>query len=212
MASLPRPLIGLFVAAVAFFAIWTVALKPGSSSSGSRSGSSPSPNAYSAAIAKAHAAAAATAKQSAADGAPVAAATTAKVAPATHAAPARTRHVAPGHAAVRPAATNLPSMATVMQAIASHKTVALLVFNPSGADDTAVKAELASIPTHRGQVAKFAVPENQLSHFSALTNRVPVNGTPTLILIDKRGHASSLVGFVDQLEMAQRISDTLRVK
>jgi hypothetical protein len=33
MASLPRPLLAVLVAAVAFFAVWTVALKPSSSSS-----------------------------------------------------------------------------------------------------------------------------------------------------------------------------------
>jgi cytoskeletal protein RodZ len=233
MASLPRPLIGLLVAAIAFFAIWTVALKPSSSSGGSTS--SPSPNIAASAIAKAHQASTASDRASAADGAPVSSATQASPTPATHTTPAsRTApgthtapathtlpatHTAPAtHAAApkrhvaKPATSSAPSAASVMGAIAAHKTVALLFFNPSAPDDNAVKRELAAIPSGNRELAKFAVPESQLAQYNRVTAGVPVNATPTLILIDKHGKATSLVGFADQLEIAQRISDALGVK
>jgi hypothetical protein len=38
MARLPKPLIGLLLATIVFFAIWMVALKPKSSSGGSQGG------------------------------------------------------------------------------------------------------------------------------------------------------------------------------
>jgi hypothetical protein len=216
MASLPRPLLALLVATVASFAVWTVALKPGSSPGGSAN--SPTAPIYQSAIAKAHQAVAQSAQASAADGAPV----SSGAAPATHAksAPATTLH----HAK---AAITLPSVATtsakassrpavsqksVLTAISAHKVVALLFYNPAAPDDTAVRQELSGISGDRGQVAKFTVPVSQLSHFGALTAKVPVNVTPTLIVIDKQAQVTSLVGFTDRFEIAQRISDAVRAK
>jgi hypothetical protein len=213
MASLPKPLIGLLVASVAFFALYTVALKPSSSGSNG-SANSPTAPVYQSAIAKAHQAVTTSAQASVAHGGTVS--TTS--APATHttAAPSTHATVAPKAAhAAKPVAAK-PSRATsvksVLAAISAHKTVALLFFNPAAADDKAVKQELAGLSTHKGAVAKFAVPVSRLSEFGSLTARVPVNATPTLILIDKQGQASSLVGFADRFELSHRISGALSVK
>lgn len=230
MASLPRPLIGLLVATAAFFALWTVALKPSSGSNGSAN--SPTAPVYQSAIAKAHQAVATSAQASVAHGGTVsttpATATQTTAATATHtSAPAATRTTAPpaapkaakaSEAATKPAIakaskpTGGTSVKSVLAAISAHKTVALLFFNPAAADDNAVKQELAQLSTHKGAVAKFAVPLSRLSQFGSVTSRVPVNATPTLILIDKQGQASSLVGFTDQFELSQRISGALSVK
>jgi hypothetical protein len=217
MASLPRPLLALLVATVASFAVWTVALKPGSSPGGSAN--SPTAPIFQSAIAKAHKAVAQSAQANAADGAPVssgaAPVTHAKSAPATtlhHVAKAATTHPSVATTSAKPNSGPPVSQKSVLAAISAHRVVALLFYNPAAPDDTAVRHELAGISGDRGQVAKFTVPVTQLSHFGALTAKVPVNATPTLIVIDKQGQATSLVGFTDRFEIAQRISDAVRAK
>src|SRR5947209_19675589 len=93
MGTLPKPLIGLLLGTVAFFAIWMVALKPHSSASG---GSQGGVGQYQSAINKAHQAVATSNQANAKLGAPTAttaapasgAKTATKVAPVTKASPA----------------------------------------------------------------------------------------------------------------------------
>jgi hypothetical protein len=218
MASVPRPLLALLVATVAAFAIWTVALKPGSSTGGSAN--SPTAPVYQSAIAKAHQAVAASAKGSAADGAPV----TSTAAPAARPKPATATHssvASPSKVTSLPSTTKAKASSkakghpavsekSVLAAISAHKVVALLFYNPAAPDDVAVAHELAGVSTDHGQAATFAVPVSQMSQFGAITAKVPIDATPTLTFIDKRGQATSLVGFADRFEIAQRVSQALR--
>ncbi|MGN6871767.1 MAG: hypothetical protein ACTHMY_25530, partial [Solirubrobacteraceae bacterium] len=101
---------------------------------------------------------------------------------------------------------------TVGTAIRAGKVVAILFYNDAAADDRAMKSELAAIPTHKGQVVKVAVPVSQLIQFSSLTQTVDVNTAPELVLIDHARQASTLVGYADSVEIAQRINDALAAK
>lgn len=175
MASLPRPLLAALVAVIAAFAIWTVALKPSSSSSTTV----PAP-----ASTVAHQAAAASK-------------------PHAVAAPAKPK--AAVHHATSP-------LATLTAALAAHKVVALLFYNPAGADDQFDRFALKTISTHHGAVVKLAVPVDQLAKYSTITNQVPVTTSPTLIVIDRHRQASTLVGFADPLEFSQLVSAALRAK
>jgi hypothetical protein len=103
-------------------------------------------------------------------------------------------------------------LSTVQKAMADHKVVAMLFYNPLAADDKAVKQELAGVPTHRGQVVKLTIPLSEASSFTAVTQQVPVNFSPTLVLISPNGQAGEIVGFSDQLEIAQRVVDALAAK
>jgi hypothetical protein len=97
----------------------------------------------------------------------------------------------------------------VTHALLSKRVVALLFYNPAGADDRAVRRELAAIPTHRHQVVKLAVPISELSRYPVITEQVPVQQSPTLVLIDRDRQASTIVGFTDTFEIAQRVLDAL---
>jgi cytoskeletal protein RodZ len=236
MGTLPKPLIGLLLGTVAFFAIWMVALKPHSSSSGGSQGGA---GQYQPAINQAHQAVTTSNQANAKLGAPTATtsattpaattsipqpatkakaatATTAKAATATtaKAATATTAKAAP---ATKPATQSAAESATasaktVGTAIRAGKVVAILFYNDAAADDRAVKTELAAIPTHGGQVVKVAVPVSQLIQFSSLTQTVDVNTAPELVLIDHARQASTLVGYADGVEIAQRINDALASK
>jgi hypothetical protein len=227
MGTLPKPLIGLLLGTVAFFAIWMVALKPHSSSSG---GSQGGVGQYQGAIDKAHQAVTTSNQANAKLGAPTSttsATTPAATTPAATAqaqatkAPAKPVTKAKATPTTKPttkpttvpssaAATNAPQ--TVATAIRAGKVVAILFYNDAAPDDRAVKSELAAIPTHGGQVVKVAVPLSQLIQFSSLTQTVDVNTAPELVLIDHARQASTLVGYADGVEIGQRIDDALAAK
>lgn len=213
MDNVSRPLIALLVGSVAFLALWLVALKPsGSSTSGKQGGLGQ----YQSAINKAHQAAATANAATAAEGGTAMSATTAATAAtstkaataAATAKPAQTARHLGVSASMKVRATANP--VTVMNhALQARKVVALLFYNPAATDDKAVKQELAAVPTHGGKVVKLAVPVTRLAQYSLVTNQVPIEVSPTLVLIDKARRASTIVGFSDRFEIAQRVADAL---
>jgi hypothetical protein len=233
MAHVSRPLIGLLVSAVAFFAVWTIALKPSSSSSGGAN--NPTSGAYQSAIAQAHQAVTTSAKGGAADGAPVTSTpssnTPSATTPATTAPKATTSTATKAHTTAAAGATKATKVTTapkvttttkaagvsaatrrvnsVTSALHAHKVVALLFYNGAAADDQAVETELAAASVNKAQVVKLEVPVTELSRYPFITNQVQVNSSPTLVLIDRSGQATTIVGFADRFEIAQRIADTL---
>ncbi|MGZ4185680.1 MAG: hypothetical protein ACXVEW_09980 [Solirubrobacteraceae bacterium] len=192
MANLPRPLIGLLVATIAFFAVWTIALRP-SSSGGPVSSSS-------------HAAPPATQPNPAASAHADADAAASHAATATHASATKAKPV------VKHTVTPQQRQSTIETALTKHRVVAILFFNPAAADDRAVKHELDAIPARGGKVVKLAVPLSELTRYPVITNQVQVTESPTLVLIDGQRKADMLTGFLDQLELSQRVSDALAVK
>jgi hypothetical protein len=231
MANVSRPLIALLVGTVAFFALWLVALKPHSPTSGSSSsGVGQFQGPINAAKGVQKTVDTSAAKDGGTSGRTVspASATPAKASTttATPAAtttptattPAATTPAATTPAATTPAATTISSstppaakvrLTTVQQALKSHKVIALLFYNPAAPDDRSVKQELRSIPTHRGAVVKLTVPLSELSRYTAITDQVQVQYSPTLVLIDREANASTIVGFADTFEIAQRLEDAL---
>jgi hypothetical protein len=192
MANLPRPLIGLLVATVAFFAVWTVALRP-SSSSGPVSSSS-----HSAPAASPPKPAAATASHASAS-ASVSSASAAKAKAVTK-------------PAVKHTVSAQQRQSVIESGLSQHKVLAILFFNPAAADDQAVKHELDAIPARGGKVVKLAVPLSEITRYPVITNQVQVTESPTLVLIDGQRKADMLTGYLDQFELAQRVSDALSVK
>ena len=234
MANLPKPLIGLLLGTVAFFAIWMVALKPSSSSSSGASQGGVGQ--YQPAINQAHQAVTTSNQANAKLGAPTATAPAPKpatpaktAAPATTAARAKTAAKTSAKASAKPSAkTSAKSPAkpaikaapvsaadevkAIENAVSTHKVVAVLFYNPAAADDQAMKAEIDAIPTHGGQVVKFAVPVSELTQFQLITSQVQVITSPTLVLIDRARQATAMTGYADGIEIAQRIDDALATK
>jgi len=201
MANLPRPMIGLLVATISFFAVWTVALKPSSSSGPASSSSSPAP---AASQPKAAAPAHADASHASAPHA------TAAHASATSASAAKAKPVA--KPAVKHTVSPQQRQSLIENGLNHHKVLAILFFNPAAADDQAVKHELAEIPARGGKVIKLAVPLSELTRYPVITNQVQVTESPTLVLLDGQRKADLLTGYLDQLELSQRVSDAVAVK
>jgi hypothetical protein len=188
MANIPRPMIGLLVATVAFFAVWTVALKPSSSSGPASSSSSPAPAASQPkAAAPAHA-------------------------DASHASASAAKAQPAAKPAVKHTVSPQQRQTVIEHGLNHHKVLAILFFNPAAADDRAVKHELDEIPARGGKVVKLAVPLSELTRYPVITNQVQVTESPTLVLIDGQRKADLLTGYLDQLELSQRVSDAVAVK
>jgi hypothetical protein len=200
MDNVSRPLIALLVGALALFAVWFVALKP--SSSGNSAGSSPQ-----SAVKKAQQAVQTANSASAAHGGTLPSSPS-QTAGSTAA--GSTTAGAPTTTQVNPSTTQ--RLDVVSGALKAHKVLAVLFYNPAAADDQAVKQELASIPTHGSQVVKLVAPIDELAKYTVVTAQVPVNASPTLVLIDSHQRASTIVGFADRFEIAQRVSDALTAK
>jgi hypothetical protein len=194
-------MIGLLVATIAFFAVWTVALKPSSSSGPASSPSSPAP---AASQPKAAAPAHADASHASASHA------TAAHASATRASAAKAKPAA--KPAVKHTVSPQQRQSLIENGLNHHKVLAILFFNPAAADDQAVKHELDEIPAQRGKVVKLAVPLSELTRYPVITNQVQVTESPTLVLIDGQRKADLLTGYLDQLELSQRVSDAVAVK
>ncbi|HZU61231.1 MAG TPA: hypothetical protein VE983_09710 [Solirubrobacteraceae bacterium] len=226
MASVPRPLIALLLGTVVFFGLWMTALKPSSSGPAHQglgtyqsainkacsvpglvhaegcghSGGAPTPASPSPSAPPTTGGTHSPNAQAAKPGASAAGASSAS----SHA--ANSLKSAPQAAAKGSAQAGF---AAVQAGLRQHEVLALLFFNPSAADDRAVRQELASVPTHGGAVVKVAVPLQDLSTYSTLLNQVPVNFSPTLVLINRSRQAGEIAGFADAFEIDQRVAAAL---
>lgn len=213
MASLPRPLLALLIAAIAFFAAWMVVLKPHSSSGGA---AQPAAGAYNSPVSGPKSQAAGKPTKKAASGTttkakPAHASAVSRAAAAREAKAQAARRHAVAAVKAKQAAAQRRAVA-VDSALAHNKVLAVLFYNPAAADDLADRHTLAAIPGDHGRVFKLAVPIDEISRYDAITNQVPVTSSPTLVVIDRRHQAQTLTGFADQLEFDQLVAAALSVK
>jgi len=111
------------------------------------------------------------------------------------------------HPAATPKATSSP--AAVSTAMANGKVVVLLFWNQQASDDRSVRAELAHVSSHGGRVLIVAAPVRQVSLFSDSTRGVQVLQSPTIIVVDRRHRARTLVGYTDRAEIGQAVDGAL---
>lgn len=211
MSQVSRPVLIALIAAFAFAGVWFVALRPKADSSAP----STSPAAHTApgatglgrAVDKAHGV---VNDSNRAQGVPhpIAPAATKPGAAPSAAAPAP---ASPGAAAPAktPPARYHGSVGRVERALAARHTVAILFYNPAASDDRAVKGLLDHVDRRQGRVDTFATPISQLSRYRPITAKVAVFGSPTVVIVDPAGQAGALTGFVDRLELQQRIDDAV---
>jgi hypothetical protein len=207
MTQVSKPLLGLLAASVIGLALMMVAFKgPSSSAGGSRGVGT-----YQTAINQAHSAVATSNAANAAAGGNA----SSTAAPSHRSSSARPASTAAAPHAAKPAgsAPAKPSAAALAQdevnvlqaALAAHRVIGLLFYNPAASDDAAVAKELAAAATAPG-VVKLMVPVANISRFTMITNDVPVTSSPTLLLIDRTGDATPLTGFADRFEIAARLN------
>ncbi len=147
------------------------------------------------------------------------ASTAATPAPATPA-----KSAAPSTTASAPAVTKAPSTSTssakgtvraavalrqhaVEAQLAQGKTVLIFFWNPKGSDDRAVNAELGRLP-HNLHIAIDRANANAVTTFGTITRGVQVYGTPTLLVVNKKGQVTTLTGLQSSFTIAQTIEES----
>jgi hypothetical protein len=121
--------------------------------------------------------------------------------------------------------------ASVERALDEGKVAVILFWNPKGADDVAVDNELrlleavhhlirplARTPQLRRSLkasglelekrfAAFASPSSQVASYGSITRGVQVYGTPTILIVNKRGETTVLTGVQDAFSIEQAIDE-----
>jgi hypothetical protein len=83
------------------------------------------------------------------------------------------------------------------------KIVVLLFWNPKGAEDAAVRNEVRALAVHQALASQVAT-------FGSITRGVQVEQTPTVLIINKRDHATALTGLTDAFALEQAIAEARR--
>ena len=236
MSQVSRPMQIALAATLLLAVVWFVALRPKPSSDGGSSGA-PAPAAAQStasgaapgvaglkgAIDKAHGAVAtasgdaqraagSSADGSSATGHAASPATTAQGAASSAASPigGRAAHARVGAAATHPHVSR--QVAVVQSALHRHKAVAIAFVDPSTADGQAVAQEMGHVSRFGGRALALAVPLSGLSAYAFITDAVQVTVAPTIVIVDPHGHATTIVGFADGDEIAQRLADALATR
>ena len=95
--------------------------------------------------------------------------------------------------------------ADAQRALDKGKVLVLLFWNGKSSDDRSVRSSVKSLSTHGGKVFKNVARLSAIGSYSAVTNGVPVLGSPTVIVVGKGKHAVSFTGFVDKTNIDQAV-------
>lgn len=96
----------------------------------------------------------------------------------------------------------------VGRALAHHKAVVALFYNPRGSDDQEVRRALHGVDRHGGRVVVVAMTLTRAARFPGLARAVPVLGSPTVLIVG-HGRAQLLSGLTDSYDLNQRLDDAL---
>jgi hypothetical protein len=97
------------------------------------------------------------------------------------------------------------------RALAQHRVLAALFFNPRAADDRAVVRTLRAMRLPR-TVTTVAIPLQRAGDYPTIIAKVAVTGSPTLAVFDRHGTAHTLEGYATSTLMRQRIDDALATR
>jgi hypothetical protein len=107
-----------------------------------------------------------------------------------------------------PSGAGLP--APVKRALDAHKVVAILFWNPRAVDDRSVKASLQSVPRRGGKVAVFSDRVKNLSRYTRISTATSISTTPSLVIVNRKGEAEVVTGYLDRQTLAQYVRNALR--
>jgi hypothetical protein len=100
---------------------------------------------------------------------------------------------------------SLPAMQMhVEKALTQGKIAVILFWNPHGAEDSAVHQQAAKLGSG---VAVFYAGAGMVGQFGTITRGVQIDETPTLLIVNKKGLAKTLTGFVDAYAIQQAIGE-----
>jgi len=119
--------------------------------------------------------------------------------------------------AATPAKTAAPSATAALsptgqllveQELKQGKTVAIMFWNPKGAVDQTVRGELQAFARSQGgALAVNYASAQQVGSFGTITRSIQVYSTPTILLVNKKGQTSTVIGLTDTFALKQAIQE-----
>jgi hypothetical protein len=107
------------------------------------------------------------------------------------------------------AASGAPRMQVAVEhELAQNKTVLIVFWSPRGSEDIAVRQQvpIAAHALGRSVAVHYALP-HQVTQYGKITNSVQVNQTPTILIVNKRGQATTLTGLTDAFAIEQAVGE-----
>ena len=95
----------------------------------------------------------------------------------------------------------------VEQALSHGKVAVVLFWNPLGADDEAVHAQLQHVAHSHLPVAIYEGSAETVANYGAITRQVPVYATPTILVVAKNGQTTVLTGLQEHFAIEQAIAE-----
>src|SRR5215213_6988891 len=100
----------------------------------------------------------------------------------------------------------------VAKAVAEHKILVLLFWNPKAADDRMVRRELRSVGSrHRKEVVVHIADVKNISRYAPVTRGANVEQSPSVVVVGRDRQATVLEGFTDRETIRQAVFDALRI-
>ena len=115
------------------------------------------------------------------------------------------------HVSTKPIHTHGP-VASVRAALRLHKAIAIAFVDSATADSRAVDRELLHVSHFGGRAFTLSVPLADIADYGFIANSVEVTVAPTVVIVDPKRHATTIVGAADRVEIEQRLADALKVK
>jgi hypothetical protein len=110
---------------------------------------------------------------------------------------------------------NSPSLAqqTVEATVAAGGVAIVYFWNPRGSDDRAdgkalLEVERGAVKSHELVVSELATAQ-QVAEYGSITRGVQIYSTPTMLVINKAGHAIVLTGLQDRFTIDQAVEEAL---
>jgi hypothetical protein len=107
-----------------------------------------------------------------------------------------------------PSGLGLPT--PVKHALDARKVVVILFWNRKAVDDRSVKASLDAIPRHKRRLAIFSDQVQNLARYTRITTAASISTTPSLVVVNRKGQAEVINGYLDRQTVGQYVQNALR--
>ena len=88
------------------------------------------------------------------------------------------------------------------------KVAAILLWSANGSTDAVVRRELqVAGRAVGGSVVVYEAHPSQVASFGSFTSAVPVYATPTILIVNRRGHTTTVSGLTDAFSIEQAIGE-----
>jgi hypothetical protein len=111
--------------------------------------------------------------------------------------------------ATRPSALLVSSkQAAIEGELKRGKVATILLWSANGSTDAVVRRELqVAGQALRGSVVVYEAHPSQVASFGSFTSAVPVYATPTILIVNRRGHTTTVSGLTDAFSIEQAIGE-----